>query len=301
MKRLTTDEFILRARKVHGNTYDYSDSTYTTSHTKIEIICPTHGKFYQTPTCHLSGGRCLECSKISRALKRRRSPSSFITRALEVHGNRYDYSKTEYRVKEDKVTITCPDHGNFYQHAGSHLRGVGCPRCVNNVQLTVDEFISKALSVHSGKYTYPHRDYVNHKTKVTVLCETHGHFRQNANSHLSGRGCPDCAEFGFNPDKDSYLYFLLSDTRYLKVGISNHPKERISRLVRHTPFDFRTISVLKTPQGQARNLERFCHESIASANLAGFDGCTEWLAPADGQVDVLYEIMMTFGCTRCTM
>lgn len=301
MKRLTTDEFILRAQKVHGNAYDYSNSVYTASHTKIKIICPNHGMFLQKPTGHLSGSRCPECSKISRALKRRRSPSDFITQSLEIHGDLYDYSKTRYRIKEDKVTITCPKHGDFYQHAGSHLRGVGCPKCVNNIQLTVDEFIDKALTVHSGKYAYPHRDYVNHKTNVTILCETHGYFRQNANSHLSGRGCPDCAEYGFNPDKDSYLYFLLSVSGYLKVGISNYPEERISRLVRKTPFEFRTISVLKTPQGEARNLERFCHESMPTASLTGFDGCTEWLVVTSGQVDALYEIMMTFGCTRCNM
>lgn len=301
MKRLTTEEFIIRAREVHGNTYDYSESVYATSHVKLKIICPAHGMFYQAAARHVNGQGCPECSNLSRTLNRRRSPSDFITQSIEVHGYRYNYSKTKYRIKEDKVTITCPEHGDFLQHAGSHLRGAGCPMCVNNTQLTVDEFINKALTVHACKYTYPHRDYINHKTKVTVLCETHGIFRQNANSHLNGRGCPECAEYGFNPDKDSYLYFLLSTKGCLKVGISNRPKERITRLVRHTPFAFRTISILKTPHREARNLERFCHENLPSANFTGFDGCTEWLVAAKDEVDALHEIMMTFGCIRCNM
>lgn len=47
--KITTEEFIQRARKVHGNKYDYSKSKYVNSKTKTTIICPIHGEFQQTP------------------------------------------------------------------------------------------------------------------------------------------------------------------------------------------------------------------------------------------------------------
>lgn len=61
MKKLTTEEFIEKARKVHGDTYDYSKVTYTDSKTKVCIICSIHGKFWQTPAKHLQGQGCKQC------------------------------------------------------------------------------------------------------------------------------------------------------------------------------------------------------------------------------------------------
>ena len=62
MKRLTTEEFVEKARKIHGNKYDYSKVEYKDSHTKVSIICPIHGEFLQTPNNHLNGQQCPFCS-----------------------------------------------------------------------------------------------------------------------------------------------------------------------------------------------------------------------------------------------
>ena len=53
----------------------------------------------------------------------------FIEKARAVHGDTYDYSKTQYVRSMEKVCITCPEHGDFWQVPTSHLRGVGCPKC----------------------------------------------------------------------------------------------------------------------------------------------------------------------------
>ena len=52
MRRLTTKEFITRAKEVHDDKYDYSKVVYVNSTTKVIIICPVHGEFPQTPGNH---------------------------------------------------------------------------------------------------------------------------------------------------------------------------------------------------------------------------------------------------------
>lgn len=68
-KRLTTDEFIKRARIVHSNKYDYSLVNYVNFNTKIEIACHEHGSFLQTPGSHLNGNGCKNCAIDERKMK----------------------------------------------------------------------------------------------------------------------------------------------------------------------------------------------------------------------------------------
>lgn len=65
-KTLTTDVFIEKAKKVHGDKYDYSSSVYINNKTKIKIICPIHGEFELTPNAHLQGRGCKKCNKIKK-------------------------------------------------------------------------------------------------------------------------------------------------------------------------------------------------------------------------------------------
>lgn len=62
LKRLTVDDFISRARAIHGDKYDYSNVKYVNSKTKVKIICPIHGEFEQKPEKHWIGHGCPQCS-----------------------------------------------------------------------------------------------------------------------------------------------------------------------------------------------------------------------------------------------
>ncbi len=55
MAKLTTEEFINKARDVHGDRYDYSKVEYVNSKAKVCIVCPEHGEFWQAPYTHLNG------------------------------------------------------------------------------------------------------------------------------------------------------------------------------------------------------------------------------------------------------
>lgn len=190
MKKLTTEEFIERARKVHGNKYDYSKVNYVNAKTKVCIICPIHGEFWQTPDLHLQGHGCSLCSG-----KIQLSENEFIRRANLVHNNKYDYSKVNYINYHTKICIICPIHGEFWQEPANHLCGKGCRKCSrNSYNYNTDEWILLAKQVHGNKYDYSKVSYKNSSTKVCIICPKHGEFLQEPNNHLIGQGCPKCKE-----------------------------------------------------------------------------------------------------------
>ena len=126
---LSTEEFIEKAKEIHGDKYDYSKAKYIDNRTKVCIICHEHGEFWQIPNSHLNGNGCFDCSYVERGLKRNSTTEEFIEKARKVHGDKYDYSKVEYVNAKTKVCIICHEHGEFWQTPNSHLSGQGCPKC----------------------------------------------------------------------------------------------------------------------------------------------------------------------------
>ena len=134
-KKITTEEFIKKAKSVHGDRYDYSKVEYVGNKAKVCIICSEHGEFWQEARIHLSGCGCPIC-----AGRKKMSTLNFIKKARSVHGDKYDYSKAEYKGNTEKVCIICPEHGEFWQSAGNHLGGFGCKQCgfiANRVKQTI--------------------------------------------------------------------------------------------------------------------------------------------------------------------
>ena len=73
---LTTEQFVKRAKRQHGNKYDYSRVSYKKAKTKVEIVCKKHGPFLQTPDSHLSGRGCRKCGFAATAKKTDLDPRS---------------------------------------------------------------------------------------------------------------------------------------------------------------------------------------------------------------------------------
>lgn len=120
------DDFIQKAKTIHGDYYDYSLVNYVKSSVKVKIVCPIHGVFEQTPNKHLAGQGCRQCGRNRTKLGR----DEFIRRAREVHGDRYDYSLVDYQRRDVKVKIICRIHGVFEQTPHSHaVLKQHCPKC----------------------------------------------------------------------------------------------------------------------------------------------------------------------------
>lgn len=128
-KRLTKKDFVCKSQLKHGNKYDYSKAKYITSHDKVEIVCPSHGSFLQTPNNHLNGQDCPICGKIKKIKNKTDDILKFSSKANKVHNFKYNYDKVKYIASKQKVEIICPSHGSFLQIPNSHLNGHGCPKC----------------------------------------------------------------------------------------------------------------------------------------------------------------------------
>ena len=193
-KKVTTKDFIRRAREVHGGKYDYSKTVYVAAIKDVTIICPTHGEFQQRPSNHLTGRGCHECGG-----NKPLTVAKFIERANAKHGQRYDYSEVNFKNVEDKATIICPEHGPFEQRVMTHLKGFNCPRCgresvAGKLGHSLERFIEDAKKAHGDKYDYSEVEYKNALSKVKINCPVHGAFHQTPSSHVRGIACSKCSD-----------------------------------------------------------------------------------------------------------
>jgi hypothetical protein len=192
MKKLSLEEFIIKANIIHNNKYDYSKSIYTSSKDNIIIICNVHGKFIQTPNNHLQGEGCNKCSG-----REVYNTKDFIEKANIIHNNYYNYNKVNYIRSIKKVVIICSKHGEFKQTPNDHLSGYGCNKCAiltvaKKNTISTEEFISRAKIIHNNLYDYSKTICKKQKIKVIVTCSAHGDFTITPNNHLRGKGCPIC-------------------------------------------------------------------------------------------------------------
>jgi len=199
----TKGQFIEKAKKIHGDKYDYSNTEYINSRTYVLIHCNTCGcDFKQKPSAHLLGQGCPNCAK-----NKKLDTKTFIEKAKQIHGDKYDYSKVNYINKSTKVCIICPKHGEFLQCPESHLKGCGCPKCANEkATMTTEQFIEKAKKVHGNNYDYSKVEYKGVHNPVLIHCNKCGNdFRQDANSHLHGVGCPKCQSSHLEQEMQMFL------------------------------------------------------------------------------------------------
>ena len=206
-RRLTTEEFIKKAREIHGDKYDYSKVVYDKNNkTKVCIICPKHGEFLQTPNDHLDNHGCPECRKEMIKEWKSKPWEQLLNEFRKIHGDKYQYDASTYTKAQNKMKIICPTHGEFWMRVYAHLHGQGCPLCSHrNIPYTTEEFIKKAREVHGDKYDYSKVEYINKDTKIRIICPRHGEFLQTPHNHLNGQGCPNCINSKLENKVKSFL------------------------------------------------------------------------------------------------
>ena len=179
--KMTLEEFIERAIKVHGNKYDYSKVEYVNNRTKVCIICHEHGEFWQRPDDHIIKKHgCPKCSG-----NKKRTLESFINDANKKHNYFFNYNKSVYNGIHNKLIITCPIHGDFLQAPNDHLRGQGCPLCK---QSKLENEIMLLLKENNIKYITQYRyddsnlkyrlDFYLPDYKIGIECQGEQHFKK---------------------------------------------------------------------------------------------------------------------------
>ena len=185
-KKKTTEQFIEEAKEIHGDKYDYSKVEYANNKTKVCIICPIHGEFWQRPDKHLSRrDGCEKCGILLRTQNNSSTTEEFIEKARNIHRNRYDYSKVEYTKSSEKICIICPEHGEFWQIANDHIRWCGCPICKqSNLEKEImnkleDEKIPYICQCNNKTFSWLGRqtlDFYLPLQKIAIECQGRQHF-----------------------------------------------------------------------------------------------------------------------------
>ena len=208
-RKITTEDFIAKARTIHGDKYDYSKTVYTKSTEKVYIICPEHGEFWQVPSSHLSGSGCPYCGKEKVkdvAISKMPTTQEFIEKLKIIYGDKYDFSKVSYKGNKIKVCIVCSKHGEFFKTPSELLRGQGCPRCNKSAKnITTEEFIERAKEVHGDKYDYSKTVYTKSTEKVCIIRPEHGEFWMQASRHIQGACCPKCWRSNANMTTNEFI------------------------------------------------------------------------------------------------
>ena len=191
------NDVLNRIKKIHGDKYDYSQYNYTKSNEKVIIIDKKYG------TKHLIAPNKIFSKGTGCSITNAADPTEyFIKRAKLIHGEKYDYSETEYLAANKKIKIKCPVHGVFetipYSHSG--LNG-GCQSCSNNQPKKISELLTLFKRTHGNKYDYSliKKDLLSGEY-AEIICPEHGVFKQRVSNHIQGRGCRTCNS-GWSTDR----------------------------------------------------------------------------------------------------
>lgn len=211
--RLTTAEFIRRAKIIYGEKYTYELTEYVSAHIPLLVTCDVHGPVKTRAANFLSGKGCRACGRLVTASKLYKSTEDFIAAAKKKHGNRYDYSRTIYKGATVKAEFICQDHGLFLQTPQNHMQNNGCKKCGTKAiiaarLLTREEFIRRAVLVHGDRYDYSEVEYKGVFVKAKIKCKDHGAFWQTPDRHMAGNGCRRCSVNGPSTPELEILEFV---------------------------------------------------------------------------------------------
>jgi len=196
-KRLTVDEFITNAKKIHGDRYDYSRVNYVNNKIPVTLICHKHGNFIMRPDSHVGSKQgCSRCGIEQRSKNAIIPFLEILNRAIKIHGNKYTYFPETYIDSQTKMKIKCNTCLFIFDQLPTNHVGKlkhGCPRCANNLPLTTEMFVEKARRIHGMAYDYSESIYVNCYVKAKIKCLIcNKTFEQRPNDHLNNHECPHC-------------------------------------------------------------------------------------------------------------
>lgn len=182
--RLTSQEFIEKANRIHNNKYDYTKIEYHTTQSLLTIICHEHGEFQQKAGAHLNGYGCTPCGYRDLSNATRCTQDEIIQKFINVHGNRYNYNDVSYTIYNAYVKIICKEHGIFNQTPHAHIVGQGCPQCArqnNRISYISQEWLSMIKVSHPFlhiEYRIPNTQYWadGYDPETNTIYEFHGNY-----------------------------------------------------------------------------------------------------------------------------
>jgi hypothetical protein len=218
-KKLTQQEFIDKANKKHNYFYDYSQSIYLNSFTKIKIICPKHGLFEQQPNNHLFGQGCIKCMSDNVRKARKLSHNEFVEKLEKIQPEIFTYNKikSEYINNKTKITLECK-YGDVEILPSQLLQGT--KPCISNaidplkylsnfIKINNPHLYKKIINI-SGKYKG-----VMNKISINTI---YGIVKVTPDSLLRGGGFD--IRSSINKHEYLYKYLEIHQPQYNKYNIT---------------------------------------------------------------------------------
>lgn len=201
--RWTYERFIVEARAVHDDKYDYSQITpehITNVQSCVPIKCKTcDHEWSPTVGGHIrKGNNCPSCTgHIPWTYDR------FIKRAHEIHGDKYDYSlitKEHITGVMAYIPLRCKQCTKEWSPTiNAHVNNKhGCPRCITNAPWTLKSIKERGEHIHGNKFNYDKvtEDHVKGVgSQIPVTCNdcTYEWWPNIGNHFNHGYGCPSCS------------------------------------------------------------------------------------------------------------
>ncbi len=262
--RGTTEEFIIKAKKIHDNKFNYELVRYKNSLSKVQIKCnQCETIFLQSPKEHLRGYGCKKCADNTL----RSNTIEFIFKAKEIHGDKFNYDLVEYVKSCNKIDIKCNKCNKIFSIiASSHLKiNSRCPVCLPQIRYDNTKFIFKAKEIHGNKFNYDLVEYVNSRDKIIIKCnKCENVFLQAPHHHIGGKGCPYCNEskgenrvakyLSYNNIKytKNKIFKTLKDKSYLKPDFY---LSELNLLIEYDGIGHFEAIFGSTPEDKQKNLE----------------------------------------------
>ena len=184
------DEFVSKARLIHGQKYQYDQKSYTCAADKLLITCNIHGEFNQTGSLHLQGNGCRACGIIKNTTDKTRSGDDVISEAKKLNPE-YDYSETIVINSKTNMKITCPLHGEFYQTPNNHIaKRNKCPSCRGKISRSETSFFDSLSlppsTIYNSRHIIPPYEldvYIPDKNIAIEYCGIYWHAKHTRLYH----------------------------------------------------------------------------------------------------------------------
>ncbi len=298
-RRKPFEDFLAKAKEVHGDRYNYSRVDFVSFSESVEIVCETHGSFYQTPTVHIKGHGCKACAVETTGELKRKSledAAPWVFSDPEVTPILSTYLKAT-----SPMSFVCNRHGEFSRMLNSYKTGYSiCKECnvekdAQSRSSNTESFIEKAKQIFPD-YDYSRVAYTRVSGYVDVVCEKGHSFSQRAGNLLQGYGCPSCSKTGFSYNKKGSLYVLKIGDSFGKIGITHNLKKRLAKIRSSSKHEVSVIRVCDFDNGEfVKNLEQAILKSGIEFKAASkhevLDGYTEtfWLYDLDKIFNLIDE------------
>ena len=189
------EEFKNICNTIHDYKYDYSKVEYVNNYTHVLVGCSAHNLEWSVQAnSHMKGARCRECANESISKKLRRSFDDYLIIFKNVHGDIFDFSRSDYKGSKEPILVICEKGHEWWVAPQKLADGAKCSYCLGRHK-TREEFIKQSNIENNFRYTYDNVVYVNNHTKVSVTCPIHGDFLVTPMNHMKKgqpRGCPSC-------------------------------------------------------------------------------------------------------------